>query len=63
MIEEETKRVKAWFVSDRSLTTLRPLIVDNLLLGTIVHTDGWRSYKYIQWKKHGLIHKRHVHYS
>uniref|UniRef100_A0A0L8H8M8 ISXO2-like transposase domain-containing protein n=1 Tax=Octopus bimaculoides TaxID=37653 RepID=A0A0L8H8M8_OCTBM len=47
-----------WFpqcVPDRSAATLEAVIIENVLPGTIVHTDKWASYRNLQ--QLGYIHR------
>lgn len=51
--------VKVWHVATNQTKTLLPIIMDNVLTGSTVHSDGWNAYKLLPQR--GFIHHRTNH--
>lgn len=43
-VERETKRVRIFLVSDRSASTIKNLVLNNVEVGSTVYTDSWKGY-------------------
>ena len=52
MVDLSTKPGKGlmWLVPDRKASTLIPLIMDNVIDGTIIHSDQWSAYRQLSTK-------------
>ena len=52
MVDVSTKPGKGlmWLVPDRKASTLIPLIMDNVINGTIIHSDQWSAYRQLSTK-------------
>jgi transposase len=48
-------KVKVWHVNGANATTIIPIIRDNIAKGTLIHSDGWTTYRRL--KKQGYTHR------
>jgi len=44
LVDRVTKEFRAFVVQDRTADTLIPIIRENVRIGAIIYSDGWRSY-------------------
>ena len=48
-------------IPDRKSNTIEKMIEENVEKGSVLHTDGYPSYEYINWKKLKINRIKNIH--